>query len=267
MRTVTRMPDWLPHNLAEAVLFTPLRIVFLLVLAVVVRFVACRLIDRSVELSIKQPGAARWRAAAKQINRIAVITDQRRAQRLRALGGLGRSVVTVLIALITAFTILSELQFNIASLLAGTSIVAVTIAFGLQNVVKDLVSGVFMLAEDQLGVGDWVQLDQTGGSGQGQVEEVGLRITRLRMADGTVCAVRNGEVLRVLNYSQGGPDRLPDPEPDDDGGGSDDETPEVTDERRERPTTRGADDRSTTAAGTTVAAGATLAATEPPPNG
>lgn len=255
------MPDWFPHTLAEAVLFTPLRIVFLVVLALVVRFVASRLIDRSVELSIKQPGASRFKAASRQINRLSVISEQRRAQRLRALGGLARSVLTVLIALVTVFTVLSELQFNISSLLAGTSIVAVTVAFGLQNVVKDLVSGVFMLAEDQLGVGDWVQLDQTGGSGAGQVEEVGLRITRLRLADGTVCAVRNGEVLRVLNYSQGGPDRLPpDPAETADEGGEDDETAEGAGERRERT-----EDRTTTAAAGTVTTGATIAATAAQP--
>jgi small-conductance mechanosensitive channel len=83
---------------------------------------------------------------------------------------------------------------------AGTSVVAVTVAFGVQNIVKDFISGVFMLVEDQLGVGDWVDMEKASGT----VEEIGLRVTQLRDTEGTVWYVRNGEVLRVGNYSQGG---------------------------------------------------------------
>jgi moderate conductance mechanosensitive channel len=71
--------------------------------------------------------------------------------------------------------------------------------------VKDLVSGIFMLVEDQLGVGDYVDMDMASGV----VEAVGLRVTELRGKDGTVWYVRNGEVLRVGNFSQGGPGMPP----------------------------------------------------------
>ena len=83
---------------------------------------------------------------------------------------------------------------------AGTSVVAVTLAFGLQSIVKDLVSGVFMLVEDQFGVGDYVDMEKASGV----VEGIGLRVTELRGDDGTVWYVRNGEVLRLGNFSQGG---------------------------------------------------------------
>jgi small conductance mechanosensitive channel len=108
--------------------------------------------------------------------------------------------------------ILDELGFNITTIVAGTSIVAVTLAFGLQSIVKDLFSGVFMLVEDQLGVGDYVDMEQASGT----VEAVGLRITQLRDDQGNVWYVRNGEVVRVGNFSQGGsgrPEAEPQPPP------------------------------------------------------
>jgi small conductance mechanosensitive channel len=82
-------------------------------------------------------------------------------------------------------------------------VVAITLGFGLQSLVKDLVSGVFMLVEDQLGVGDYVDMEKASGL----VEAVGLRVTQLRDDDGNVWYVRNGEVLRVGNFSQGGTGR------------------------------------------------------------
>ena len=115
------------------------------------------------------------------------------------------STVTFVIIIVTALMILAELGFNITTIVAGTSVVAVTIAFGVQSIVKDLVSGIFLLVEDQLGVGDFVDMERASGV----VEAIGLRVTQLRADDGTVWYVRNGEVLRVGNFSQGGPGRPP----------------------------------------------------------
>jgi small-conductance mechanosensitive channel len=109
---------------------------------------------------------------------------------------------------VTALMILAELGFNITTIVAGTSVVAVTIAFGAQSIVKDLVSGLFLLVEDQLGVGDFVDMEKASGV----VESIGLRVTQLRDDHGTVWYVRNGEVLRVGNFSQGGPGRPPETE-------------------------------------------------------
>jgi moderate conductance mechanosensitive channel len=87
----------------------------------------------------------------------------------------------------------------VAPLLAGASIFGVALGFGAQSLVRDVVSGMFMIVEDQYGVGDVVDV----GAASGSVEAVGLRITRLRDVNGTVWYVRNGEILRVGNQSQG----------------------------------------------------------------
>ncbi len=201
------MPSWFPHNLADAVLFVPLRIVFLMIVAAVLRFVLHRLINRMVRRSIEHQISPRFRAT-KALAEATTITGERRSQRLGALGSLARSVTTVIIVVVTVIMVLAEMGFNIATILAGTSIAGIAIAFGVQNIIKDLLSGVFMLIEDQLGVGDFVDMDKASGT----VEEVGLRVTQLRDDDGTVWYVRNGEVLRIGNYSQGGNGR-PAPEP------------------------------------------------------
>ena len=87
---------------------------------------------------------------------------------------------------------------NIAPIIASAGIVGIALGFGAQNLVKDLLSGIFMILEDQYGVGDAVDL----GEASGTVEAVGLRVTRLRDVNGTVWYVRNGEILRVGNQSQ-----------------------------------------------------------------
>ncbi len=198
------MPDWFPHNLAEVALFTPLRIAFLILVAVIVRQVVSRLINRSVLRAIGHPPRLKFRAAQALVDATS-LPAERREQRIGALGSLGRSAVTAVITIVAALTVLTELGFNITTIVAGTSVVAVTVAFGVQSIVKDLVSGIFLLVEDQLGVGDFVDMDKASGV----VESVGLRVTRLRADDGTVWYVRNGEVLRVGNFSQGGPGRPP----------------------------------------------------------
>jgi moderate conductance mechanosensitive channel len=198
------VPDWFPDNLAEVAVFTPLRIAFLILVAIIIRQLICRLINRSVLRAIGHPPRLKFRAAQALVDATS-LPAERREQRIGALGSLARSTVTAVITIVAALTVLTELGFNITTIVAGTSIVAVTIAFGVQSIVKDLVSGIFMLVEDQLGVGDFVDMEKASGV----VESIGLRVTQLRGDDGTVWYVRNGEVLRVGNFSQGGPGRPP----------------------------------------------------------
>ena len=198
------MPDWFPDNLAEVGLFIPLRIIFLIIVAIAVRQIVCRLIDRSVSRAIGHPTRIKFRAAQALVT-ATTLPAERREQRIGALGSLARSTVTFVIAIIAALMILAEMGFNIATIVAGTSVVAVALAFGVQSFVKDLVSGIFMLVEDQLGVGDFVDLEKASGV----VEAIGLRITQLRDDNGNVWYVRNGEILRVGNFSQGGSGRPP----------------------------------------------------------
>lgn len=194
------MPDWFPSALTETAVLVPLRIVFLVVVAVLARVVLHRVISRTVRAAVENRPSSRFRSAQALVSATGV-PSARREQRIGALGSLARSAVTFLVLAVAVVMILSELGFNITSIVAGTSVVAVTVAFGVQNIVKDFISGVFLLVEDQLGVGDWVDLEKASG----RVEEIGLRVTQLRDADDTVWYVRNGEVLRVGNYSQGGP--------------------------------------------------------------
>jgi len=201
------VPDWFPHNLPEVVVFTPLRILFLIVVAGVVRFILHRVIDRAVHRAIGTHPKLKFRAAQALVE-ATTLPAERRRQRIAALGSLVRSAVTFVVVVLAGLTILAELGFNITTIVAGGSIVAVTVAFGVQSIVKDLISGVFMLFEDQLGVGDFVDMEKASGV----VQSIGLRVTQLRDDDGTVWYVRNGEVLRVGNYSQGGPGRPPEPE-------------------------------------------------------
>jgi small conductance mechanosensitive channel len=199
------MPDWFPHTLTELVSFTPLRIAFLILVAILTRLILHRLITRAVRTAIeRQPPHPRFRAA-QALAEATSFPHHRREQRISSLGSLARSTVTVVIFLGAFLMILAELGFNIVTIVAGTSIVAATVAFGVQSIVKDLISGVFMLFEDQLGVGDFVDLEKASGT----VEAIGLRVTQLRTEDGTAWYVRNGEVVRVGNYSQGGPGHPP----------------------------------------------------------
>jgi moderate conductance mechanosensitive channel len=198
--------DWIPDDWDWAV--TVGRIVLLVLGALIARYVLRRLIRRTVRRASQRSPHYRFKPAQALVQ-ATTIPNERREQRIAALGSIGNSVVSATIFVVLGLMILAELGFNITTIVAGTSIIAVTVAFGAQSIVKDLISGVFMLVEDQLGVGDWVDMDKASG----EVREIGLRITQLRAEDGTLWYVRNGEVLRVGNFSQGGPNQLPEPAP------------------------------------------------------
>jgi small-conductance mechanosensitive channel len=127
------------------------------------------------------------------------LVDERRKQRVRALGAILRSAASVTIFSIAGFAVLGDLGINLAPLLASAGVVGVAIGFGAQNLVRDYLSGVFMLVEDQYGVGDVI----TVGDATGTVENVTLRITRVRDVKGIVWHIRNGAIERVGNESQG----------------------------------------------------------------
>ena len=194
------MPEWLQSVLANVALIKTSRILFLLVVAILSRLIIHKLIDRSVQQSIRRPLKLR---AAVVLESASGLPAQRRSQRLGALGSLAKSLTTVAILIFTLVGVLAELGFNVTTIVAGTSVVAAALAFGTQSIVKDLLAGIFMLVEDQLGVGDFVDMQLASGT----VEEIGLRVTHLRGDDGTVWFVRNGEVLRLANFSKGGPHR------------------------------------------------------------
>jgi small-conductance mechanosensitive channel len=127
------------------------------------------------------------------------LVDERRKQRVRALGAILRSAASVTIFSIAGFAVLGDLGVNLAPLLASAGVVGVAIGFGAQNLVRDYLSGIFMLVEDQYGVGDVI----TVGDATGTVENVTLRITRVRDVNGIVWHIRNGAIETVGNESQG----------------------------------------------------------------
>ena len=114
------------------------------------------------------------------------------------MGSLLKSIASIVVFTVFTITAIAELGYPVGPLIASAGIVGVAIGFGAQSLVKDFLSGIFMIFEDQYGVGDVVDL----GEATGTVEAVGLRVTRLRDVQGTVWYVRNGEILRVGNQSQ-----------------------------------------------------------------
>ncbi len=119
----------------------------------------------------------------------------RSAGRARTLGGVAASLVRVVVWAIAVLLVLDKFGINLGPLLAGASIVGVALGFGAQSMVKDFLSGFFILAEDQYGVGDVITIGDTTAT----VEEVNLRVTRMRGTDGTVWFIPNGEIRKVGN--------------------------------------------------------------------
>ena len=122
----------------------------------------------------------------------------RRTSRAESIGAALAGVAAVAIWIVAVFSIASVLGVDLAPLLAGAGIAGVALGFGAQSLVRDCISGLFILIEDQFGIGDQVDL----GAASGTVERISLRTTVLRGADGTVWHVPNGEVRRVGNQSK-----------------------------------------------------------------
>ncbi|MCA0144042.1 mechanosensitive ion channel family protein [Blastococcus sp. LR1] len=193
--------DWLAEN-ARTLIATPARILLVVVLAVVARGLAHRALRRLTDRTatgamptILRPLRNRSAQAGEAIDQVAA----RRTQRAEAIGSVLRSFASIVIMGIAVVLVLGELGINLAPIVASAGVVGVALGFGAQNLIKDFIAGIGIILEDQYGVGDVVDL----GEAIGTVEAVGLRITRLRDVNGVVWYVRNGEVLRVGNKSQG----------------------------------------------------------------
>ena len=184
--------DWTGNStvaeIADVVIGKPLAIVGLLLLGLVLRWLLHRIIDRLIR-----------RAETGVLpDRVNLATSTRRVQRAQTMGSLLKSIITGILVAVFGTMILSELDVNIAPIIASAGILGLALGFGAQSLVKDFLSGIFMIFEDQYGVGDVVDV----GEASGTVEAVTLRITRLRDLNGTVWYVPNGEILRVGNMSQ-----------------------------------------------------------------
>ncbi len=168
----------------EFLLVRPFKILALLLIALLVSRLGARTIRRAV--------------ASFRTRTVLRASSVRAEQRAATIGDVLVSVLQVAIVVVAAFVVLDELGVNLAPLIAGAGIAGVALGFGAQSLVKDVISGLFILLEDQYGVGDVVVL---AADATGTVEDVGLRVTRLRAIDGTVWFVPNGEIRKVGNSS------------------------------------------------------------------
>lgn len=185
----------------ELFLGTPITVVGIVLGSILLRFAILRAIRRAVtametRTSERTAGAA---GATRVIRAATGLDSERRRQRAATMGSLLRSVTTLVVFGIAAMMVLAELAVPLSPLLASAGVGGVALGFGAQSLVRDFLSGIFMIMEDQYGVGDVIDTGQAIGT----VEEVALRVTRVRDATGVVWYVRNGEILRVGNRSQG----------------------------------------------------------------
>ncbi|MFI5754672.1 mechanosensitive ion channel family protein [Streptomyces sp. NPDC051569] len=171
-----------------------LRIVLILVIALVLRHVIRRALTKLIERMNRSVQAVEGTALGGLL-----VNAERRRQRSEAIGSVLRSVTSFLILGTAALMMLGALNINLAPLLASAGVAGVALGFGARNLVTDFLSGVFMILEDQYGVGDTID----AGVASGEVIEVGLRVTKLRGDNGEIWYVRNGEVKRIGNLSQG----------------------------------------------------------------
>jgi len=205
--------DWLCRSVLDATdnswlaaaadwfIAKPAVIALIVAIALVSRWLVYKLIGRLVKraavgvIPVAQGTLSEPDEAARITQRVA---EQRRRQRAETMGAVLRSVASFAIFAIVIVMILAEFDVNVGPLIAGAGIVGLALGFGAQSLVSDFLSGIFMLFEDQYGIGDVVDV----GDATGTVEAVTLRVTRLRDVDGTVWYVRNGEIQRVGNMSQ-----------------------------------------------------------------
>ena len=195
-RTLANVVDW--------VVGKPSALVGLILIGLLVRWLLHRLIDRVVrraEVGVLPDRLSRALTGGRMGAALNLRDDPgytRRVQRAATMGSLLKSIVSGVVLAVIALMFISEIGYDIAPLIASAGVIGVALGFGSQTLVKDFLSGIFMIFEDQYGVGDVVDL----GEASGTVEAVSLRVTRLRDVNGTVWYVRNGEILRVGNMSQ-----------------------------------------------------------------
>ncbi|MGW3241646.1 mechanosensitive ion channel family protein [Streptomyces sp. NPDC001070] len=192
-KSATNAADYISQNWADW-LAAGLRILLIVVVALVLRSVVRRMITKFIERMNRGAEAAATSALGGLL-----VNAERRRQRSEAIGSVLRSVASFVIMGTAALTVLSVLKINLAPLLASAGVAGVAIGFGARNLVTDFLSGVFMILEDQYGVGDVID----AGVASGTVVEVGLRVTKLRGDNGEIWYIRNGEVKRIGNLSQG----------------------------------------------------------------
>ncbi len=175
---------------------TPLRIAAIIVVAVVARFVIGIAMSRIIGEVVNGVKRAADVTETKQIRETAH-AQARVIQRTRTLGSVLGSLTNWVLGVVATILVLGELGFEVTAIIAGAGILGAGLAVGAQDIVREILNGVFMVFEDQIGVGDKVDL----GEAVGTVEEVTIRVTKIRDDKGTLWFVRNGQIQRVASKS------------------------------------------------------------------
>ncbi|HEU4948838.1 MAG TPA: mechanosensitive ion channel domain-containing protein [Kribbella sp.] len=185
-------------EVTDQIITVPARIVGLVIAFFLIRW----LLHKAIRRFARRTGNGAVAGVLARSKRGSLFVEQtllseRRTQRAETIASLLCSTVTIVLTSVLVVMVLAELGFNILPVVASASIIGVALGFGAQTLVKDFLAGIFMIFEDQYGVGDLVDMEKA----TGVVEAVGLRVTRLRGEDGTIWFVRNGEVLRLGNLT------------------------------------------------------------------
>ena len=194
--------DWWAH-LVDWVVAKPLTIALIVVAAVIVNRILRHTVARVVDRVTSNPPTGSAETGAEPVVPPTLLLsprawNERRQARANTLGSVLRSTASIVVWVTALFAVFGVLNINLGPLIAGAGIVGIAIGFGAQSLVRDVVTGIFMLAEDQYGVGDVVDLGEAAGT----VEKVSIRSTRLRDVYGVVWYVPNGQIMRVANKSQ-----------------------------------------------------------------
>ncbi|MFJ6796629.1 mechanosensitive ion channel family protein [Streptomyces sp. NPDC091268] len=192
-QNVTNAASFIEENWAGW-LYLGLRILLIVVIAAALRSVVRKSLTKLITRMNRSAEAVEGTALGGLL-----VNAERRRQRSEAIGSVLRSVASFLILGTAGLMVLGALDINLGPLLASAGVAGVAIGFGARNLVTDFLSGVFMILEDQYGVGDKID----AGVASGEVVEVGLRVTKLRGDSGEIWYVRNGEIKRIGNLSQG----------------------------------------------------------------
>ncbi|MBB3052390.1 small conductance mechanosensitive channel [Prauserella isguenensis] len=192
--------DWFNENSTEMVSGL-INIAIIAVLALVLRAIVGRVIDQLAKRMVnsrERIDKAKAKAASRVIKQSNDGRGERQRQRANTIASVLKSVASFVIFGIAFVTILGQFGINIGPIIASAGVIGLAIGFGAQSLVQDFLSGIFMMVEDQYGVGDVVDV----GDAVGTVEAVTLRITKIRDLNGGLWHVRNGEIMRVCNMNQ-----------------------------------------------------------------
>ena len=161
------------------------KIMIVIILVLLIRQIACHLIDKLF----------RNRLTMTLSKNDAVALEEKR---LHTLSKLFKSIVSYVLYFIGIITCLDMIGFSVTTIIAGAGVVSLAVAFGAQSIVQDLMSGIFIVLEDQYAVGEYVQIDTV----QGQVKEIGMKTTKVQTLDGHLMIIANGSIGKVINYSR-----------------------------------------------------------------